>query len=104
YRAGVADWTFVDSSACGASAVTPDRLAEVLTAPAVPAIALCGPTATAAHEGQESVPMPKESASANSSFNQRPTLATEYCAPRSELEERIAAIWRRFFGYDRIGV
>lgn len=31
-------------------------------------------------------------------------LSTEYCAPRSKLEESIAAIWQRFFGYDRIGV
>lgn len=39
-----------------------------------------------------------------SSFNQRPPLSTEYCCPRTDLEQRIAAIWQRCFGYDRIGV
>ncbi|MGL5444401.1 MAG: phosphopantetheine-binding protein, partial [[Mycobacterium] stephanolepidis] len=106
HRAGVGDWTFVDTSACDEMNVPPDRFGEVLGAPAVPTVVLGG-SATAAtrdeHEPASASDTPAAS-SANVSFNHRPVLSTEYCAPRSKLEEGIAAIWQRFFGYDRIGV
>ncbi len=34
----------------------------------------------------------------------RPALASSYIAPRDEVEERIAAVWQRLLGIDRIGV
>lgn len=106
HRAGVGDWTFVDTSAYDQMTVPSDRFGEVLGAPAVPAVVLGGPSTAAVRIEQELAPVPDTSAvsSASSSFNLRPALSTEYCAPRSKLEEGIAAIWQRFFGYDRIGV
>lgn len=106
HRAGAGDWTFVDTSAFGEKAVPPDRLGEVLGAPVVPAVVLSGPIAAAARVEQEptSVSDMPLAPSPSLSFNHRPALSTEYCAPRSKLEEGIAAIWQRFFGYDRIGV
>jgi phthiocerol/phenolphthiocerol synthesis type-I polyketide synthase E len=106
HRTGVGDWTYVDTSAYGEVVAPGDRFGEVLGAPAVPVAVLGRPTAAAVHVDQ-ALPTASETSaveSANSSFNQRPSLSTEYCAPRSELEQRIAAIWQRFFGYDRIGV
>ncbi|ADG98877.1 Beta-ketoacyl synthase [Segniliparus rotundus DSM 44985] len=104
HRAGCGDWTYVDASAYERSAAPADRLGEVLGIPAVAAVALSHPTAAGPRVSPERPPASAEPASAKSSFNQRPPLSTEYCAPRTELEERIAAIWQRFFGYDRIGV
>jgi acyl carrier protein len=34
----------------------------------------------------------------------RPSLATPYAAPESDLESRIAAVWQRTLGFERIGV
>ncbi len=34
----------------------------------------------------------------------RPEIATDYVAPRNEIEEKIAAIWLRFFSMERIGI
>ncbi|GLE58656.1 putative polyketide synthase [Mycobacteroides chelonae] len=106
HRAGVGDWTFVDTSADDEMNVPPDRFGEVLGAPAVPTVVLGGSSTVATRAQQEPAPVPDTPAapSANVSFNHRPVLSTEYCAPRSKLEESIAAIWQRFFGYDRIGV
>jgi phthiocerol/phenolphthiocerol synthesis type-I polyketide synthase E len=106
HRAGVGDWTYVDTSAYEQTAAPGDRLGEVFGMPAVPAVVLSHPTAAAprVRTGLSSASEAPAAASATSSFNQRPPLSTEYCAPRTELEERITAIWQRFFGYDRIGV
>lgn len=106
HRAGFGDWTFVDISAYDEISVPPNRFGEVLGAPPVPTVVLGGSTTVATRTEQEPAPVPDTPAasSANVSFNHRPALSTEYCAPRSKLEESIAAIWQRFFGYDRIGV
>ena len=34
----------------------------------------------------------------------RPELSTEYMAPRDETEQRLAALWQEFFGFDQIGI
>jgi acyl carrier protein len=34
----------------------------------------------------------------------RPELATEYVAPRSDLEKKISAVWCDFFGLERVGI
>lgn len=103
HRSGIGDWTFVETVAHND---VPGRLGAVLGAPVVPAVVLGDPTTAALRGELEPVQVPEvfAAASANASFNRRPVLSTEYCAPRSELEEGIAAIWKRFFGYDRIGV
>ncbi|MGX1778306.1 beta-ketoacyl synthase N-terminal-like domain-containing protein [Nocardia brasiliensis] len=102
HRSGAGDWTYVDRSAYDEAATVRDRFGEVLGGPATPVVALGSPVR--AEVRADPVPPPAAEASVSSSFNQRPALSTEYCAPRSRLEERIAAIWQRFFGYDRIGV
>ncbi|HEY4563131.1 MAG TPA: phosphopantetheine-binding protein, partial [Thermoanaerobaculia bacterium] len=38
------------------------------------------------------------------SFHARPDLATPYLAPRSELEEQVAAVWRQVLGVAEVGV
>ena len=101
HRRGVGDWTYVDTSAYD-EATAGDRFGEVLGAPATPVVVLG--SSTGADVRAAPAPQSASETSAGTSFNQRPQLATEYCAPRSEWEERIAAIWQRFFGYDRIGV
>ncbi|WP_067694366.1 type I polyketide synthase [Nocardia jejuensis] len=100
HRRGYPDWTYLDT--------TPDhepsryRFGQILSAPATPVAVLANETHPEARI--DPTPSPAPQPSAGSSFNQRPSLSTPYCAPRSELEERIARIWQRVFGYDRIGV
>jgi phthiocerol/phenolphthiocerol synthesis type-I polyketide synthase E len=38
------------------------------------------------------------------SLHARPDLATPYVAPRSDLEERVAAVWRQVLGLAEVGV
>jgi phthiocerol/phenolphthiocerol synthesis type-I polyketide synthase E len=47
---------------------------------------------------------PVEGASAAGTLYARPTLATEYHPPSSELEERVAAIWEEMLGISPVGV
>jgi len=35
---------------------------------------------------------------------QRPQLSTKYVAPQNQLEEQVAGVWARFFGYEEVGV
>jgi acyl transferase domain-containing protein/acyl carrier protein len=37
-------------------------------------------------------------------YHSRPVLTTEYMAPRTEVEERIAGIWRELLGIEQIGI
>jgi acyl transferase domain-containing protein/acyl carrier protein len=39
-----------------------------------------------------------------SPVHQRPELETEYIAPGSDTEQKIAAVWAKFFGFEQIGV
>jgi phthiocerol/phenolphthiocerol synthesis type-I polyketide synthase E len=47
----------------------------------------------------EAAPPPAEAA-----LHERPALQVEYVAPRNDLEERIAAVWREVFGVREVGV
>jgi len=42
--------------------------------------------------------------SAPSAFQKRPDLSTEYVAPRNDAEQKVAAIWKNFFGFEQIGI
>ncbi|HEY0558036.1 MAG TPA: phosphopantetheine-binding protein, partial [Thermoanaerobaculia bacterium] len=37
-------------------------------------------------------------------FHKRPDLATAFVAPRGEVEERVAAVWREVLGVEQVGV
>ena len=45
-----------------------------------------------------------EAETADGSMPGRPALMVEYVAPTDEREKRIAAVWRRFLGYENIGI
>ncbi|MCP4657980.1 MAG: acyltransferase domain-containing protein [bacterium] len=46
----------------------------------------------------------QERAAPSGALHARPTIETEYVAPRNELEERIATIWQELLGVEEIGV
>lgn len=71
------------------------RLDGAAEAPATrPAAALVEAIGEVAEAGAPAAP----------SFHERPMLMTPYVAPRDEVEQEVAAIWRRALGIERIGV
>jgi phthiocerol/phenolphthiocerol synthesis type-I polyketide synthase E len=74
-----------------------------------PAVALAPPAVAAGPLQEPGEPAPatspgEESDVAAAGFHDRPRLVNPYVAPRDEVEQAVAAIWRRALGIDRIGV
>jgi acyl carrier protein len=47
---------------------------------------------------------PSESSAPPAAQHERPELASEYVAPRTEVERAVAEIWREHLGFERVGV
>ncbi len=72
-------------------------------------VALAPPAVVAGPLQEPGEPAPEtspgeESDGAAAGFHDRPRLVNPYVAPRDEVEQAVAAIWRRALGIDRIGV